>query len=115
MPRVEGTRNRIDEQEGNAETEQITALDRLPVTTAVLVALQLNERMERFFERTRVARRDAECIAAVHEDARLGPHEIGGWRVSRDEVIVESDTEGVEAFSSARIWPIPAPPTPVWS
>src|SRR5260370_40538479 len=66
--------------------------------TVVLVALQLDERVERFLETTRVARREAECIAAVHEDARLGPHEIGGSRVRRDEVIVESDAEGVEAF-----------------
>ena len=41
MSRVEGTRNGIDEQKGNAKIEETAALNRLPVATAVLVALQL--------------------------------------------------------------------------
>jgi len=108
MSRVEGTRNGIDEQKGNAKVEQIAALDRLLVATAVLVALQLDEPMERLVKGAWMSRGDAERVAAVHEDAGLAPEEIGSWWVSRDEVIVESDAEGVEALLDYAYLPYPS-------
>src|SRR5438067_4328413 len=98
MSRVEGTRNGIDEQKGNAKVEGIAALDRLLVATAVLVALQLDESMERLVKGAWMSRGDAERVAAVHEDAGLAPEEIGSWWVSRNEVVVEGDAERVDAL-----------------
>jgi hypothetical protein len=67
MSGVEGTRNGIDEQEGNAKAEKVTALNREPVTTAVLVPLELNDSVERFPNGTWMSGRDGERILAVHE------------------------------------------------
>src|SRR5438067_1290083 len=112
MSRVEGTRNGIDEQKGNAKVEQITALDRLLVATAVLEPLQLDEPMERLVKGAWMSRGDAERVAAVHEDAGLAPEEIGSWWMSSDEVPVELDVERINAVPSC---PYLADPGPVYA
>src|SRR2546423_3807125 len=109
MSRVEGTRNGIHEQEGNAKAEKVAALDPSPVPRPVLVTLQLDEGVERLSETTWMSRRETERIAAVHEDACLSPHEIGSWWVSPNEIVVEGDAEGVETLLTCSDSAYPSP------
>ena len=89
MSRVEGTRNRIDEQEGNAKAEEIAALNRFLVTATVLVSLKLDGRVEGVADGACMSSWDGESVRAVDEQAGVTRLEDRRWWMGSDEVLVE--------------------------
>jgi len=93
MSRIEGCGYGINEEECDAKSEKIAALNPSPMTPPIGVTLELHMGMQGFGQWTDVPRWDAECVDAIHENASLTPNELRGRWVGCDELRIEGYAE----------------------